>query len=212
MKSNISFLTFWQMLLLRPKVFFQQYLAQKNQRPYFGLIVTVFCAITLLGTYRNPGISVNAEDVRAYDQDTIFLATWLVAFILRLLLGVLSYFMLGWVTKLLVSLSGGTTTCRQARSIAIYTYAAGIILTIPSVLFISFIAIIFPQLVSLTSLALASVYFLLLGIYLTYIEYCGVIVLTGAQRGKAIFWFCVFPCLLVALLMLLQLSAPTSIP
>ena len=202
MESLARFLAFWRTLLLRPKVFFQQYLTQEDRRPYFGLIVAVFCAITLLGAYREPGISIEVEVVRAYDQDTVFLAIWLVASLSRLLLGVLGYFALGWIVKLLVWLSGGTTTFRQARSIAIYTYAVGVVLRLSARLLAVCVATILPQAMALIYPKWAFIGLLLLGIYLIYIEYCGVIALTGARKGKAFFWFCVFPLLLSLLLML----------
>ncbi|MEL6152470.1 MAG: YIP1 family protein [Bacteroidota bacterium] len=205
MKSEISFTTFWRTLILRPKVFFAQYLGQGGQRPYFRLIISAYCAIAVLGAYLQPGIAAEEAVVQGYDQDTIWLATLLVEVTFRLLVGVLGYFMLGWFTTLLVYFSGGQTTFKQARSIVIYTYAAGITLLLPAVLFAMLLATTFPQLVSLTSLALAFVSLLFLGAYLTYIEYCGIVALTGAKKGRAIFWFCIFPFLVGTLLALLQL-------
>ena len=40
-------------------------------------------------------------------------------------------------------------------------------------------------------------------VYVTHMEYCGVMVLTGTRRGLATFWFLVFPNLFIIVLVIL---------
>ena len=118
---RLSFLGFWNTLVLRPRVFFEHYF-QKGQTPYlFWVVLTVGVARAM---DRLEHQFVNAqlhERLAQVPQANSWTAYWLTAILSGLFGGAIFYYLGGWWYDVRVGWAGGRRDRETSRFLSLYS-------------------------------------------------------------------------------------------
>ena len=201
MQEASSFTAFWRTLLRTPRTFFRQHLAPEAPRPYWWVVTSLFFSWFFVESQHNLRSSADFEHVIMSDNYYKIQVMLLVG---SLLIGLLMYFLSGWVMKLVILICGGKANVKQSRSIVLYTSAVTHML---SLLFLTGCLcgyLSFSMSVVLSNMIVVP--------YQGYMRYCAVMTLPGANKGRVIFFF-ILPILLlsfVGFLSMLKVPKPVE--
>ena len=167
-KEIIRFTAFLLNLLLTPRAFFRQYLAPEAEgsQPYWWVAVSLYFS----NIFITPAIF------------TLSIVLKELIIIIVPLVGLLCYFMAGWLTQLMILICGGKASVEQSRSIAIYSFAVpsicSLLLCLTCCLYrYWFVVLIVPTLCDVIFFP-----------YIGYVYYCGITTVPGTKKLRAIFF------------------------
>ncbi len=197
---KLSFLGFWNMLVLRPKEFFEHHF-QKRQSPYLFLVVFVVGIARAIDKMETQFAQVGLRGgVIGLPQANSWTAYWVSAVLSGVLYGGLSYCLGGWWYDVRVGWAGGQRDRESSRFL--YLYAA----FIPGVLQVT--AMLgntledkqpFPHELEGIGLMLVFGTLMFATFYSVYVSYRGVRTVMDTPRWGALIWFLILPGLIYTL-------------
>ena len=206
------FTTLCSTLLLDPRAFFKTYVTEKDQRPYYWVVM--FLVIVVPACFSEGRIySQRSTDIQDLVDSVLAMChihdipnLWVLYGLVQMLLSVLIYRLIGYFLKFFVFCAGGKVTVRQARTIVGYSLAVSMAVVAIGVLVMT--PLLLWNSPSKIQIAIFCLLFLnILSWYAMYkqmyTQYCGIVVLTGAPPKRVITIFILFPVLAVLAAMLL---------
>lgn len=200
---KLSFLGFWNMLVLRPKEFFEHHF-QKRQSPYLFLVVFVVGVARAIDKMETEFVKfgMGPAGLALLPQANSWIAYWVSAVMWGIVYGAVSYCLGGWWYDVRVGWAGGIRDRESSRFL--YLYAS----FIPGVLQV--MAMLgntledkrpFPHELEGVGQILVFGTLVLATFYATYVSYRGVRTVMDAPRWGARLWFFIIPGLFYTLVL-----------
>lgn len=200
---KLSFLGFWNILVLRPKEFFEHHF-QKRQSPYLFLVVFVVGVARAIDKMETEFVKfgMGPAGLALLPQANSWIAYWVSAVMWGIVYGAVSYCLGGWWYDVRVGWAGGVRDRESSRFL--YLYAS----FIPGVLQV--MAMLgntledkrpFPHELEGVGQILVFGTLVLATFYATYVSYRGVRTVMDAPRWGARLWFFIIPGLFYTLVL-----------
>jgi len=209
-----SFVEFWYDLFFKPKVFLSKNLTENSSRPVIFTIALIVYGLGF-GISRANNRFSGSHFAQSFDSLSFlfdWLNFWAIALILGTIIGLITYFLGGFLYNLRVIWSKGIGDYKKSRQIFLYSG------TIPSILIIAFklasmLSGNMPKTGDLLDPIILILLVLIHNYYMVYIRYLGATTLMNTDEQRSKIWFIGLPVLFNTILygtMIVQLVMGTD--